>query len=213
MQADPHSRVHQEKINNLRQEIESILKVLTEQHDCLEALQSKLNRGIFRDDSRDREREFYILIETISSLEEKSRNFEQMAKIASNLAAFVRRSPKPMLRSDGCFIYKANTGVSTEHPPHRVQQRPARSRYPCLHHGNNHLPPSLVRCIGLRNEHRRHTQYEHSAMALLGLCNTVYYTCHGLVDARCLPIRTGPQALAQISGPSSDGQSAGDGLL
>ena len=92
MQADPHNRVHQEKINNLRQEIESILKVLTEQRDCLEALQSSCNRGIFRDNSRDREREFYILIETISSLEEKSRNFEQMAKIATNLAAFVRQN-------------------------------------------------------------------------------------------------------------------------
>lgn len=88
VQGDPHSRVHQEKINNLRQEIESILKVLTEQHDCLEALQPSLNRGILRDNSRHREREFYILQETISSLEEKARNFEQMAKTATNLAAF-----------------------------------------------------------------------------------------------------------------------------
>lgn len=94
MQADPHSRVHQEKINNLRQEIESILKVLTEQHDCLEALQPSLNRGILRDNSRHREREFYILQETISSLEEKARNFEQMAKTATNLAAFVRQQPQ-----------------------------------------------------------------------------------------------------------------------
>jgi len=152
-EANPYSRVHQEKLSRFRDEVFCIQKVLYDQLErmkdlkniCWSAKRIKSRRS-FAD-----EEELAILGDCISSTDERIASFEGMATRAINLGTYVSllslpKSPRPSYPSHTDKSNDAHDQPS-ERLTHRSKQRPPRSRPPILHSRNNYIPPLILRIL------------------------------------------------------------------
>ncbi|RDW68486.1 hypothetical protein BP5796_09143 [Coleophoma crateriformis] len=94
VQSNPYDRSHQEKLACLRQEIDIILKVFSEQLECITDLQSKTGQGgaLESEVHFPKEREFYILHRCMFSLNARIQSFQEIGALAIDLGQFnIRR--------------------------------------------------------------------------------------------------------------------------
>lgn len=154
VERNPYHRIHQEKLLYFRDEVSCIQKVL---HDQLERMRdieiacwpSDLRWSLSNDKA--------ILKESMQSTEERITSFEEMNSRAINIGTYV--SPRRLIvpvPAERIFNQTLPDQI-TEHPAHRSNQRPPRSRYPCLHSRNNYLPSFILHFFAFRHEYIRHT--------------------------------------------------------
>ena len=91
MQANPYSRVHQEKLTLFRQELQCVLNVLKSQVDIFKGLALFLEQPSDKNTApNQRFREVYIIRDSIESINGKIQRFDEMYSGAEDLAKFVR---------------------------------------------------------------------------------------------------------------------------
>lgn len=156
---NPYSRVHQEKLLRFRDEISSIQKVQHDQIESIINLRDLSWPGTTFDEPRVGY-DYIILRHCIWSVRDRITEFEGMNTRAINLGLYVspqhlRCFPAPVPITPRieltCHLH------FSEHPTHRSQQGPSRSRHPRFHSRNNHLPPAILHLLAIRHEHLRHT--------------------------------------------------------
>ena len=181
------------------------MKVLNDQVGCLTDLSSHLDRNKSAlSDHDSREQEHWIIYECLASIRATMRQLSELEQQSAGLRAWVCATAVIVpytYNNIHTRTFNANTSLSTitAKEPHRRQQRPARSRYPRLHHCNDNIPAPLVCLVHIRYEHFRHTQHRQSTMDLLGVRCPGYCCSDALVIVCNLQIRAAATRLEETS--------------
>lgn len=89
IQRKPYNRSHQERLNNVRQEIYCILQCLASQSQVLNELEDSLKGELFEEDALGASRELLLLRHCSTLIDYKTAEFERLERHARDLASFV----------------------------------------------------------------------------------------------------------------------------
>ena len=149
--------MHQEKLLYFRDEVSCIQKVL---HDQLERMRDikticwplKSLRSSLNDQA--------ILEECMRSTEGRIAAFEEMSSRSINIGIYVSSRDFSVFRFQR-YVHSIQRFLIKflEHPTHRSNERPPRSRHPRLHSRDDHLPSLILHFFPFRHEYKRHTKH------------------------------------------------------
>ncbi len=181
------------------------MKVLNEQVGCLTDLSSHLDRNKSAlSDHDSREPEYWITHECLASIRATMRQLSELEQQSAGLRAWVCATALKVSHTYNhihtrTFVANTSLSTTTAKEPHRRQQRPARSRYPRLHHCNDNIPAPLICLVHIRYEYFRHTQHRHSTMDLLGVRRPAYCYSNAIFIVCNLQIRAAAPRLEETS--------------